>query len=186
MTDYEDQETKDAMRNPKNRFLFLFCHANDVGDSWGLNWPFYCGVVMFSILVGVMTFFDVYYTFTENYFSSDKVTGWFTFMFVLRLISDVFAVVSISFGLKSVFQSLEALSGAISYYAILISLTLNTIFCFYCIISIFRTEFWETVKWRIITFFLQEPVLFAFAWILFGNMVEVARKIQRVNETPIY
>ena len=184
MTDYQnqDQATQEAMRNPKNRFLFLFCHANDVGDSWGLNWPFYVGVIIFSILVGIMTFFDLYYMIKEDYFRNEDVHGWFTFMFILRLISDGFAVVSIIFGFKSVCQALESLSGAVAYYAILISLLLNTIFCVYCIIRVFSATFWGIIKWRIITFFLQEPVLFAFAWILFGNMVEVARKIRSANE----
>ena len=180
MTDYQDQATQEAMRNPKNRFLFLFCHANDVGDSWGFNWPFYVGVVIFSILVGIMTFFDLYYLFKDEYLK--KSAGWFLFMLILRLISDGFAIVSIIFGFKSVCQALESLSGAVAYYAILISLLLNTIFCFYCIISLFDGVFLKVVKWRVITFFLQEPVLFAFAWILFGNMVEVARKIRSANE----
>ena len=180
MTEYQDQATQEAMRNPKNRFLFLFCHANDVGDSWGLNWPFYVGVIIFSILVGIITFFDLYYIFKDKCF--EKATGWFFFMFIVRLVSDGFAFVSIFFGFKSACRGVDSLSGAIAYYAILISLLLNTIFCIYCICSFLSGGFWEIVGWKVITFFLQEPILFAFAWILFGNMVEVARKIRSANE----
>ena len=180
MTDYQDQATQEAMRNPKNRFLGLFCHANDVGDSWGYNWPFYCGVIMFSVLVFIMAACDVYYTFEQGYFKADE-TIWFKLLFVSRLIADLFAFASIFFGAKSI-RLTDSRSGAISYYSIIISLVLNTIFCIYCIIRLFDGEFLGHVKWRLITFFLQEPILFLFAWVLFCNMVEIARKIKRTEE----
>ena len=46
------QEIEENRRNPKNRFLGLFCHASDVDDHWGFNWSFKCGVFVFSILIG--------------------------------------------------------------------------------------------------------------------------------------
>ena len=181
MTDYQDQATQEAMRSPKNRFLGLFCHANDVGESWGYNWPFYCGVIMFSVLVFIMAACDVYYTFEQGYFTNDLASTWFKFLFVCRLIADVFAFVSIFFGIKSI-RLTDSRSGAISYYAIIISLLLNTIFCIYCIIHLFVSNLYSVCKWRLITFFLQEPILFLFAWVLFCNMVEIARKIKRTEE----
>ena len=37
MSDYQAAQQEENMRNPKNRFLGLFCHASEVGDSWGFN-----------------------------------------------------------------------------------------------------------------------------------------------------
>ena len=179
MKDYQNQQVQEGMRSPKNRFLFLFCHANDVADSWGLNWPFYCGVIMFSIFVLIISVLDIYYSFENKYLSTTE--GWFKFMFILRLVSDLLAIISIIFVFRSII-GLNATSGAVADYGIVISLLFNTIFCVYCIISVFEQKFWETVQWRIIGFFLQEPVLLAFAWILFGNMVEIARKVKMQQE----
>ena len=56
--EYTSAETENK-RNPKNRFLGLFCHASDVDDHWGFNWSFACGVVVFSIVFGIWTIFDI-------------------------------------------------------------------------------------------------------------------------------
>ena len=58
MDDYQKQEMEENQRNPKNRFLGLFCHANQVDSSWGYNWPFWCGVLMFSIVIGLISILD--------------------------------------------------------------------------------------------------------------------------------
>ena len=179
MTDYQNQQMQEGMRNPKNRFLLLFCHANDVADSWGCNWSFYCGVIMFSIPVFIISILDIYYCFENEYFSLS--TGWFFFMFILRLFSDFLALIAIFFGFRSII-ALNSTYSAIAYYGIVISFLLNTIFCVYCIISFFSVDFWKIVKWRVIGFFLQEPILLAFAWILFGNMVEIAKKVKMQQE----
>ena len=62
MSDYQAaKEVQENERNPKNRFMGLFCHASQVDISWGWNWPFWLGVVIFSILVGFMSVFDIIY-----------------------------------------------------------------------------------------------------------------------------
>ena len=97
MSDYtaaNGAETAD--RNPKNRFFGLFCHANQVSDSWGLNWPFYCGVIMFSIVIGIMTLFDVSVIFTKFF---DQTKDWFLLWFIIRFISDLIALIGIVFAI---------------------------------------------------------------------------------------
>ena len=55
--DYQRAQ-EENLRSPKNRFLGIFCHANEVNDHWGPNWSFGCGVIFFSVLVGIWTIFD--------------------------------------------------------------------------------------------------------------------------------
>ena len=38
MADYQPATAEEEnRRNPKNRFMFLFCHASEVDQSWGKN-----------------------------------------------------------------------------------------------------------------------------------------------------
>ena len=130
MSDYtaaNGAETTD--RNPKNRFLGLFCHANQVSDSWGYNWPFYCGVIMFSIVIGIMTLFDVSVIFTKFF---DQTKDWFLLWFIIRFISDLIALIGIVFAIMSIIQS-NFIRATIGYYCMVLSLILNTLFCGYCI-----------------------------------------------------
>ena len=60
--DEELAQTKanENLRNPKNRFLGLFCHANEVDNSWGCDWSFATGVIIFSIVIGTASLADIY------------------------------------------------------------------------------------------------------------------------------
>ena len=173
MADYQPATAEEEnRRNPKNRFMFLFCHASEVDQSWGKNWSFGCGVVIFSIICGIMAIFDVSVTF-GNYFKN--IRNWFLFMFVIRFISNLITLTGIIFGIISIIQS-SFQRATIAYYAMVISFLLNLIFCIYCIFRIFSADFWKKTTYRIVVWLLNEFVLLLFCWILFCNMVNIGRK----------
>ena len=175
MSDYQAAQQEENMRNPKNRFLGLFCHASEVGDSWGFNWPFWCGVLMFSILIGVMTLIDISHIFTEFF---KVVTGWFAFWFVVRMISDFIALIGIIFSAISCIQN-NFSRATIAYYCMILSLVLNSLFIGYCIFRLFDGQFWKITTYRLIVWLCNEFVLFLFCWILFCNMVVIGRKARQ-------
>lgn len=171
----EEQRYQEGLRSPKNRFLGLFCHANDVDQSWGWNWPFSCGVIIFSIVVGLSSIYDLISLMRGKYFSSN--TGLFPLFFGIRLLSDFAALVAIVFAIKSI-HAIDSRSSIIGYYLLVLSLVLNTAFLIYCIIKIFNKSFWNLVSFNIIPWSAGEFILFLFTWILFCNMVDIGRKIK--------
>ena len=167
------EEIEENRRNPKNRFLGLFCHASDVDDHWGFNWSFKCGVCVFSILVGIWTIFDIStmaYIINRSYLNS-----WFTFFFFFRFVSDFIAIVGIIFAFCSITQS-HFNKATTAYYLLVGSFALNTAFIVYCIVSVFNRYFWRTTTYRFIIWLLNEFVLLIFTWILFCNMVDIGRR----------
>ena len=177
MSDYQAaKEVEENERNPKNRFMGLFYHASQVGDSWGWNWPFWLGVVVFSILVGFMSVFDIIYLLQV------KVYGWFLFWFIIRMVSDGIALVGIVFATLSIIQTSFG-KATIAYYALFISFILNTCFCIYCIVKIFDKTFWTSTTYRIVVWLLNEFVLVLFCWVLFCNMVDIGRKVRNAGAT---
>ena len=176
MSDYNNANSAETTdRSPKNRFLGLFCHANQVGESWGWNWPFYCGVIMFSIFIGIMTLFDVSAIFTDLFKDAD---GWLLFWIIMRFISDLIALIGIIFAIISIVQK-SFMKATIGYYVMVLSLVINTAFCIYCIFSVFDKEFWEDTTYRLVIWLFNEFCLFLFCWILFCNMVDIGRANKR-------
>ena len=172
MSEYQAAEEQNK-RNPRNRFLGLFCHASEVNESWGLNWRFWCGVLMFSIVIGIMTLSDVIYVVKS--FGSPNLRGWFLFWFVIRFFSDLIALIGIILAGLSI-CGVDFMKATISYYSMCLSLVLNTCFCVYCIFSLFDKNFWSQTTYHLIIWLLNEFVLFLFCWILFCNMVHIGRK----------
>ena len=173
--EYTSAETENK-RNPKNRFLGLFCHASDVDDHWGFNWSFACGVVVFSIVFGVWTIFDIV--------SMEKVLrlsyytgGWFPFFCVVRFISDFFVFVAIIVAILSIVRT-DFKMATIAYYVLIVSLIFDVAFLIDCIVNFFNSRFWINVNFRIIIWLMNIIVLFLFCWILFCNMVDIGRKIR--------
>ena len=172
MSDYKaPSEEEQNKRNPKNRFLGLFCHASEVNDYWGYNWPFWCGVLLFGIVIGFMTFFDIF--FVMGTFSI--LSGWFLFWFIIRFFSDLVALIGIALAGFSICGT-DFTKATVSYYLMCLSLLCNTLFCFYCIFKLFDKEFWSKTTYKIIVWLFNEFVLFLFCWILFCNMVHIGRK----------
>ena len=173
--EYLSAETENR-RNPKNRFLGLFCHANQVDDHWGYNWSFACGVIIFSIVFGIWTIFDIA--------SIDKVLsrswytgGLFPAFCVIRFISDFIAIVAIIVSILSIVKTNFKLATA-AYYLLIVSLALDIAFIIDCICNFFNGRFWYAVNFRVILWLANLFVLILFCWILFCNMVDIGRKIR--------
>ena len=171
--DYQRAQ-EENLRSPKNRFLGIFCHANQVDDHWGPNWSFGCGVIFFSVLVGIWTIFD---TVTMGILIDRTFSGWTIFWFIVRLVSDFIAIIAMIIAMLSVCQT-NFKKATIAYYMLYASLILNTAFFIYCITRFFNATFWRLTTYRIIVWMLNEFVLFIFCWILFANMVDIGRKIK--------
>ena len=180
-SDYEYQRAQEEnLRSPKNRFLGLFCHANQVDDHWGPNWSFGCGVVLFSIIMGIWTIFDIT---TMSILMKRRVLGdWFVFWCVVRFFSDFVAIAAMFVAICSVLQTNHK-KAIVGYYMLIASLIVNTAFLIYCLVNIFKADFWRQTTYQIIIWMLNEFVLFIFCWILFCNMVDIGRKVRTQQAT---
>ena len=173
MREGSQEEVEANLRSPKNRFLLVFCPANQVDDHWGNNWTFQCGVIMFAIIIGIWTIFDIV---TLTRLMGDKAVGeWFTFWCAIRFISDLLAITSVVMSLISLSQINFKLA-TVAYYVLFASLILNFVFFVYCITCIFDADFWKATTYQIIFWMLNEFVLVICDWILFCNMVDIGRK----------
>ena len=165
-------QVQENLRNPKNRFLGCFCHAKDVDSSWGCNWSFQTGVIIFSIVILICSAFDIYEIAYKKCFVYSP-NGLFTFFFIFKVVSDVLNLTSIVIGIVAVAKIHLRLS-IIAYWMAVLSLLLNTIFFIYIFIAIF---FYVDRIWRImITVVLLEIGLILYSWILFANQVDIGRK----------
>ena len=177
MSEYQPAtaEEEENYRNPKNKFLGLFCHANQVDNSWGYNWPFYCGVIIFSIIAGLMTIFDISVMFGKFF---KYLKRWFLFWMIIRFLSDLICLIGIIFAIMSIVAT-NFTRATVAYYCMIVSLILNFAFCIYCLVRIFDKYFWEITTYRFIVWILNEFVLVWFCLILFCNMVDIGRKIRQ-------
>ena len=165
-------KVQENLRNPKNRFLGCFCHAKDVDSSWGCNWSFQTGVIIFSIVIFICSAFDIYEIAYEKCFVNSP-NGLFTFFFIFKVVSDVLNFTSIIIGCIAVAKIHLRLS-IIAYWIAVLSLLLNTIFFIYIFVAIF---IYPELIWRVmITVVLLEVGLVLYSWILFANQVDVGRK----------
>ena len=163
---------QENLRNPKNRFLGLFCHANSVDSSWGCDWSFQTGVVMFSVVILICSFYDVYEIAGNKVFQNTP-NGLYSFFFGLKVFSDVINFIGIIMSCFAVYKENLKYS-IISYWVAVASLLLNTLFFIYVFIAMF--SFWDKI-WHILpTTILLEIGLVLFGWILFCNQVDLARK----------
>ena len=179
MSDYTNANTAETTdRTAKNRFLGFLWHANQVNESWGYNWSFSCGVVVFSIVVGIMTLFDVSAFFTDLFKKADH---WLLFWLIIRFVSDLITLIGIIFAIMSIIQS-NFTRATIGYYCMVLSLLLNLVFCGYCIFSIFDGDFWKKTTYRLVVWLLNEFLLFIFCWVLFCNMVDIGRQNKRAAQ----
>ena len=73
---YPSEETKESKCNPKNRFLFCFCQTYEVDKGWGCGccgcraFPFSLGVLIFSIIMAINSFKDLYDILLSKYLMS--------------------------------------------------------------------------------------------------------------------
>ena len=174
MDDGYQKAQEENLRNPKNRFLGLFCHAKEIDNSWGCGWSFPTGVVIFSIIIGIASLMDIYYIAKKEVFSSKNNLGSiFKFMLVIKIISDFVSFTGIGISCFAVFKENLTYS-IVSYYVIVLSFLLNSIFLIYSIIAIF--SYFDIIGIFLIPWCLLEFGLLLFSWILFANQVYLGRK----------
>ena len=168
------QAQQENQRNPKNRFLLFFCHANDVDNTWGHNWPFSLGVFLFSAITFLVIIYDI----------SARASGYIHYgrgfvigFYILKLVSDFIALIGICMAIYSICKT-SFKYATISYYIIALVFAIHTIFIIYCIYAMFTGEYFSCTRISIIIWALEEFDLLIFAWILFCNMVDIGRKIR--------
>ena len=179
MDDDYQKAQRENMTNPKNRFLGLFCHAKEIDKSWGCDWSFSCGVILFSIIIGIGAFYDIYLIAKNSLFSIED--GILKFFLVLKVVSDFASFVGIGTSCFAVHKENLTYS-IVSYYVIVLCFLLHTIFCIYCLFSIF--SHFKEIALNIIPWGVLEFCLLLFCWILFANQVYLGRqKRAQVNQT---
>ena len=172
MDDDYQRAQQENLRNPKNRFLFLFCHAKEVDNSWGCGWSFSTGVIIFSIIIGIASFADIYFIAKEGVFSNNEYSKAFKIMIFIKVFSDFISFIGIGLGCYAVNRENLRYS-IISYYVVVLSFLLTTIFILSCFISMF---IYTIVLYFLIPWGLLEFALLLFCWILFCNKVYLGRK----------
>ena len=165
-------QVQENLKKPKNRYLGCFCHAKDVDNSWGCNWSFQCGVIVFSVVVFICSVADVYHIAGREVFKNSP-NGLFTFFFIFKVVSDVLNFITMGLGFAGVGQKNLKLS-IIAYWLSVASLALNTIFFIYIFVIIF---IWPKLVWPImLTVIFLEIGLVILSWILFANQVDLGRR----------
>ena len=151
----------------------LFCHANEVDNTWGCKCPFWVGIVLLSIIIGFSALFDI-----PSIRTISHILLWidlFTIMIILRIISDIIKIIGIIFALISIVNS-NYRSSIVAYYCLVLTFVINTIFCIYIIIMILFYAFFRYIRFRFISWFIDEFFLLIFCWFLFCNMVVIGRR----------
>ena len=140
--DYKLKE-QENLRNPKNRWLGICCHAKVVDNAWGCDWSFQCGVITFSIVIFVCTVFDVYaIAYVEVFKNSGN--GFLNFCYGLKVFADVINFCLIIFACYAVFRRHLKFS-IISYYVCCVSLIITTLFMIYNFFALFS---FTSLVWR--------------------------------------
>ena len=178
--DYQKAQVEENLRNPKNRFLGFFCHAKEVDKSWGCDWSFGCGVITFSIVIGIASFADIYTLAEHNIFGVGSGYKFFKFMFSIKIISDLISLIDIGVACYAVNRENLTYS-IISYWVMVLCFLLNSIFVIYVLIAMFSE--WNKVYWGIFQWGIYEFGLLLFCWILFCNQVSLGRK-RRQAQSP--
>ena len=173
---------QENLRNPKNRFLGVFCHAEQVDSAWGCDWSFQCGVVFFSIIILACSFFDVYEIASNKIFSS-AYSGGHQFFFGLKVFSDIINFIGIILGCIAVgYMNLKY--SIISYYVCCVSLIITTLFMIYNFFALFS---FTSLVWReMIAVLFLDVGLFFYSWILFCNQVDLGRQAKAAASAPPY
>ena len=176
MDDNYQRAQAENLRNPKNRFLFCLFHAKDVDNSWGCGWSFTTGVVMFSVIIGICTLMDIYYLAEEKPFSNES-DGFFKFMLVIKIFSDIISLIGVMISFFSVCSE-NYTYAIVAYYVMVLSFFINVIFGVYTFIGIFNH--FDLIGYFFIPWFILDVGLLIDCWILFANQVYIGR--QRRNQ----
>ena len=169
----------------KNRFLFIFFHANNVGNQWGCDWSYKCGVIFFGVFVLLTVVMDIFYVFDKGVFSSGSLT--IKVMFFLRFLACVFALIGTVVGIIAVNQR-DYKKCTVAYYSAFLSLILNLIVLFllpYAFLSDYqKAKTYISYDW--IAWIISQIFIFLLSWMLFCSMVFINRKNRQLREETNY
>lgn len=174
--------------DPRNQFLFFFCHSYQVDVGWGCGccgcraFPFSLGVFIFSVIMVINSIKDLYDITLSDYLTKEgEDNKLFVIFFYIKLVGDSLCILAILIALFSVCLTNYCCS-VVSYYFAAISFLLNTSFCIYILTVITTLNFWWNVGFlkifTVIMWYVWDYVWLVFTWILFCNMVDISRKKQ--------
>ena len=188
-------QKEESKCNPKNRFLFLFCHTSSVDEGWGFKicncrtCPFSTGVYLFSGIMLINSIKDLYdITLSEYLYDKHAKDETFIRFFYVKVSVDALIILGILFAMYSV-CAFNYCSSVAAYYLMAISFIANTVFCVYIITRFGDISFWWKIELKIfsvILWFFFDYVLLLFAWILFCNMVDIYRKKQKLAQDNVF
>ena len=189
------EESKCSKCNPKNRFLFIFCHKDYVDEGWGCKickcrtCSFSTGIYIFSIVMLVNSIKDLYdITLSDYLYDKDSESSTFVTFFYIKVGVDALIILGILFAVYSTF-TLNYCSSVIAYYIISISFLLYSSFCIYIMTKFYDISFWFKIILKIFTvilWFIFDYVLLLFAWMTFCNMVDIDRKKQNFAQDKVF
>ena len=175
--DYKRAEHEN-LRNPKNRFFGIFCHAKEVDETWGCGCSFATGVLLFAIINVIASFFDIYYMASRNFFK--KGNSLFKFMAAIKILSNLISFLNSLAAIYEVKIKHYVLS-IVCYYLEILSFFLNSFYFLYCIVAIF--SYFDPIGYFIISWGAMDFIILLFCWILFCNQVVLGRE-RRQAITP--
>ena len=174
MTDTFTDSSSD--RNPSNRFFGCLTHAQDVDDSWGCGLSYPCGIIVLSILIGISAVYHVVYMI--RIMSYLYFLNFFTFMIILRTLSDIITIVGIIFAYQSICNSIYK-KAVYAYYCLMVSFIIDVIFAIYItIIYIFYSSYYRVDILAFISWLIDAFIFYLFVWFLFAHSVVLKRKNQ--------
>ena len=172
--DYQNVFTdKSNDRNCNNKFFGCLTHYTEVGDSWGCGCSFSCGIYFLSFFIGLSALYDILAIPDIRYLL--HFLNFFTFMIILRILSDFITVAGIIFACISISKS-SYRKALIAYYCMMVSFVINVSFALVIIfIIIFFTNYviplGTLISWISDGFFF-----YLLVWFLFCNAVVIKRK----------
>ena len=160
-------------KNINNKFFGCLTHSEEIGDSWGCGCSFQCGICFLSFFIGLSALVDILSLPDIRRFI--YFLNFFTFMFLLRIISDFITIVGIIFSYISIRQQ-SYRKALIAYYCMGVSFIINVAFAlFILIIIIFFTDY-RFPKHTLISWISNGFIFYLLVWFLFCNAVVIKRK----------
>ena len=172
--DYQNVFTdKSNDRNVNNKFFGCLTHYTEVGDSWGCGCSFACGIYFLSFFIGLSALYDILAIPDIRYLLS--FLNFFTFMIILRILSDFITVTGIIFAYISISKS-SYRKALIAYYCMMVSFVINVSFALFIIIIIIFFSNYVIPLGTLISWIGDGFFFYLFVWFLFCNSVVIKRK----------
>ena len=157
--DYQITLEEENRRNPKNRFLGLFCHPSEVDTTWGCKCPFWVGVFLLSIVGGIEAIVDI--PIIKAIFFLLSWLNLFTIFIILRIISDICAIIGIGYAIYSICRS-HYKASIIAFYCLVATFAINIFFEIFMIVILFYSTYRIGVSFRIFSWAFDYFCLFLF------------------------